>query len=122
MPSPISLSPGTAESNSSAPLLTRTRSVPDPTLDPHLRAAESTRKHLVMLEGVDTFVVLPGGAIWPVGDAVHARAGVRVISVRHEADAVFAAAGYARISGRLGVALVTSGPGVLNAVNELASE
>src|SRR5205814_35665 len=46
---------------------------------------------------------------------------VRTIVVRHESDAVFAAAGYARVTGKLGVALVTSGPGVLNALNALAS-
>jgi acetolactate synthase-1/2/3 large subunit len=85
------------------------------------RAADHIIDYLIKHERVEVFFGLPGGAISPLDDALHRREGIRAITVRHESDAVFAATGYARASGRLGVALVTSGPGVLNAVNALAS-
>jgi acetolactate synthase I/II/III large subunit len=56
-----------------------------------------------------------------VHDALMDRPGIRVVTTRHESGAMFAAAGYARMTGKLGVVLVTSGPGVLNAVTGLAS-
>ncbi len=71
--------------------------------------------------GVDTIFGLPGGAVAPLNDALLDKPHVRFVTTRHEAGAVFAAAGYARTSGRLGVALVTSGPGLLNAATGLAS-
>ena len=92
-----------------------------PAVEPQLRAADHVIDHLVVRERVDVFFGLPGGAISPLDDALHARNDVRIITVRHEADAVFAAAGYARATGKVGVAMVTSGPGVLNALNALAS-
>jgi len=85
------------------------------------RAADHLIDYLVTRERVDVFFGLPGGAVSPLDDALFGRDDVRVIGVRHESDAVFAAAGYARATGKLGVALVTSGPGVLNALNALAS-
>lgn len=88
---------------------------------PEVRAADQLIDALVTKERVDVFFGLPGGAISPLHDAVARRDDVRVINVRHEADAVFAAAGYARVTGKLGVAFVTSGPGVLNTINALAS-
>jgi acetolactate synthase-1/2/3 large subunit len=89
--------------------------------DVHPRAADHIINHLVLRERVDIFFGLPGGAISPLHDALYRRNDVRHITTQHEADAVFAAAGYARATGKVGVALVTSGPGVLNALNALAS-
>lgn len=71
--------------------------------------------------GVDTVFGIPGGAIAPIYDALMDRPDIRVITTKHEASAMFAAAGYARTSGRIGVVLVTSGPGILNALTGLAS-
>ena len=63
-------------------------------------------------EGVTTLFGYPGGAIIPVYDALYDyRDRLRHILVRHEQGAVHAAQGYARVSGRVGVCLVTSGPG-----------
>jgi acetolactate synthase-1/2/3 large subunit len=69
-------------------------------------------------EGVETVFGYPGGAIMPFYDALYGHA-IRHILVRHEAAAVFAAAGYARTSGRVGVCCATSGPGATNLVTGL---
>ena len=74
-----------------------------------------------LIEGVDTIFGYPGGAIIPVYDALYDyRDRLRHILVRHEQGAVHAAQGYARVSGRVGVCLVTSGPGATNTVTGLA--
>lgn len=70
--------------------------------------------------GVEVVFGLPGGAISPVHDAL-LDSRLRVITTRHEAGAMFAAAGYARATGKLAVVAVTSGPGVLNAMTGLAT-
>jgi acetolactate synthase-1/2/3 large subunit len=70
--------------------------------------------------GVDVVFGLPGGAISPVHDALLDNQ-IRVITTKHEAGAMFAAAGYAQTTGKLGVVAVTSGPGALNAMTGLAS-
>ena len=71
-------------------------------------------------EGVETVFGYPGGAIIPVYDALYDyRDRLRHILVRHEQGAVHAAQGYARVSGRVGVCLVTSGPGATNTVTGL---
>ncbi len=70
--------------------------------------------------GVDVVFGLPGGAISPVHDALLDQS-IRVITTKHEAGAMFAAAGYAHTTGKLGVVAVTSGPGALNAMTGLAS-
>lgn len=70
-------------------------------------------------QGVDTVFGYPGGAILPVYDALFSRNDIRHILVRHEQAALHAAEGYARSSGRIGVAVVTSGPGATNAVTGL---
>ncbi len=69
-------------------------------------------------EGVDTVFGYPGGAIMPLYDALHAHP-VRHILTRHEQGASFAAGGYARSSGRVGVCCATSGPGATNLVTGL---
>ena len=75
-----------------------------------------------MLEeaGVDVVFGLPGGAISPVHDAL-LDSNLRVVTTRSESGAMFAAAGYAHSTGKLGVVAVTSGPGALNAITGLAS-
>lgn len=69
-------------------------------------------------EGVDTIFGYPGGTIMPFYDALYGE-GIRHYLVRHEAAAVFAAGGYARTSGRVGVCCATSGPGATNLVTGL---
>src|SRR4030043_456174 len=71
-------------------------------------------------EGVDILFNYPGGAILPIFDEL-INAPFRQILVRHEQAAVHAADGYARASGRIGVALVTSGPGATNTVTGIAT-
>jgi acetolactate synthase I/II/III large subunit len=70
--------------------------------------------------GVDTLFGYPGGAVLPIYDAIFAADDMRHILVRHEQGAGHAAEGYARSTGRVGVALVTSGPGATNMVTPLA--
>ncbi len=65
------------------------------------------------LLGVDTVFGLPGVHNLAVWEAA-ASGGLRVVGVRHEQTAVYAADGYARTTGRLGVAVVTTGPGAAN--------
>ena len=70
-------------------------------------------------QGVDTVFGYPGGAVLPIYDALHVQNSIRHILVRQEGGAVHAAEGYARSSGKVGVVLVTSGPGATNAVTGL---
>jgi acetolactate synthase-1/2/3 large subunit len=70
--------------------------------------------------GVDTLFGYPGGAVLPIYDALFAADDMRHILVRHEQGAGHAAEGYARSTGKVGVALVTSGPGATNMVTPLA--
>ncbi len=69
--------------------------------------------------GVDTVFGYPGGAVLPIYDAIFKQNQVRHILVRHEQGAVHAAEGYARSTGKVGVVLVTSGPGATNSVTGL---
>ncbi len=69
--------------------------------------------------GVDTIFGYPGGAALPLYDALHGEPRLRHVLVRHEQAAVHAAEGYARTTGRVGVVLVTSGPGVGNTITGL---
>ncbi|MCR6643718.1 MAG: thiamine pyrophosphate-binding protein [Terricaulis sp.] len=71
-------------------------------------------------QGVDTLFGYPGGAVLPIYDAIFQSEDVRHILVRHEQGAGHAAEGYARSTGKVGVALVTSGPGATNMVTPLA--
>ncbi|MQP65561.1 acetolactate synthase 3 large subunit [Niveispirillum sp. SYP-B3756] len=70
-------------------------------------------------QGVDTIFGYPGGAVLPIYDALFKQNHIKHILVRHEQAAVHAAEGYARSSGKVGVVLVTSGPGATNAVTGL---
>lgn len=72
-------------------------------------------------EGVDVIFGYPGGAIMPTYDALYDhRDTLHHILVRHEQGAVHAAQGYARVSGRVGVAIATSGPGAMNTITGIA--
>src|SRR5271165_3776350 len=70
-------------------------------------------------QGVDVVFGYPGGAVLPIYDALFMQNSVKHILVRHEQGAVHAAEGYARSTGKVGVVLVTSGPGATNAVTGL---
>jgi acetolactate synthase-1/2/3 large subunit len=71
-------------------------------------------------QGVEVIFGYPGGAVLPIYDAIFQQNAIRHVLVRHEQAAVHAAEGYARSTGRVGVVLVTSGPGATNAVTGLA--
>src|SRR3954465_13517113 len=72
-------------------------------------------------EGVEYVFGYPGGAVLHIYDAIFKQKDVKHVLVRHEQGALHAADGYARATGRPGVALVTSGPGVTNAVTGIAT-
>ena len=71
-------------------------------------------------EGVETVFGLPGGAVLPTYDALARGTSLRHVLARHEQGAGHMAEGYARASGRVGVALATSGPGATNLVTPIA--
>ena len=72
-------------------------------------------------EGVDVLFGYPGGAIMPTYDALYDhRDRLHHVLVRHEQAAVHAAQGYARVSGKVGCAIVTSGPGAMNTITGIA--
>ncbi len=70
-------------------------------------------------QGVEVVFGYPGGAVLPIYDEIFQQNDIRHILVRHEQGAIHMAEGYARSTGRVGVALVTSGPGATNAVTGL---
>ncbi len=70
-------------------------------------------------ENVDIIFGYPGGAILPTYDEIY-RSGIRHILARHEQGAIHAAEGYARVSGKPGVCVVTSGPGATNVITGIA--
>lgn len=72
-------------------------------------------------EGVDTLFGYPGGAVLPIYDALYDEKDITHVLTRHEQAAVHAADGYARVTGKPGVVLVTSGPGATNAVTGIAN-
>ncbi|RPH31909.1 MAG: biosynthetic-type acetolactate synthase large subunit [Bacteroidales bacterium] len=87
---------------------------------PSISGAEALIKSL-LYEGVDTIFGYPGGGIMPAYDAIyHYKNQLRHILVRHEQGAIHAAQGYARTSGKVGVAIVTSGPGATNIITGIA--
>ena len=85
---------------------------------PYPSGAETLLRAL-KAQGVDTIFGYPGGAVLPIYDALFQQNAIRHILVRHEQAAVHAAEGFARSTGRVGVVLVTSGPGATNAVTGL---
>jgi acetolactate synthase-1/2/3 large subunit len=85
----------------------------------HLTVAQLIAQYLVA-QGVTRIYGLCGGHIQPMWDAV-VRAGVEVVDVRHEASAVYMAQAENELTGKLGVAMVTAGPGLTNAVTAIAN-
>ncbi|MGQ0710643.1 MAG: acetolactate synthase 3 catalytic subunit [Rhodoferax sp.] len=85
-----------------------------------LRGAEILVKAL-QAENVRCIWGYPGGAVLHIYDALYKQDGIQHVLVRHEQAAVHAADGYARATGDVGVALVTSGPGVTNAITGIAT-
>ncbi len=84
----------------------------------NLNGAQALLETLVA-NGVDTIFGYPGGAVLPLYDALYSEPRIRHILVRHEQAAVHAAEGYARTTGKTGVVLVTSGPGMANTTSGL---
>ena len=92
----------------------------DAAATPELRGAEILVKAL-QAENVKYIWGYPGGAVLHIYDAFFKQDTIQHVLVRHEQAAVHAADGYARATGDVGVALVTSGPGVTNAVTGIAT-
>ncbi|MCW5635932.1 MAG: acetolactate synthase 3 catalytic subunit [Rubrivivax sp.] len=92
---------------------------------PHDAAAEPNGSEILVrclqAEGVKYLWGYPGGAVLYIYDALYKQDSIQHVLVRHEQAAVHAADGYARATGEVGVALVTSGPGVTNAVTGIAT-
>ena len=72
-------------------------------------------------QGVEFLFGYPGGAVLDIYDAIHTLGGIEHILVRHEQAAVHMADGYARVTGKVGCVLVTSGPGATNAITGIAT-
>jgi acetolactate synthase I/II/III large subunit len=109
-----------AELSSAAAATTAGRNTPAATPVPELRGAEILIKAL-QAENVKYIWGYPGGAVLHIYDAFYKQDTIQHVLVRHEQAAVHAADGYARATGDVGVALVTSGPGVTNAVTGIAT-
>lgn len=90
----------------------------NPAATPRPRTGGDAVLEALEREGVDVIFGYPGGTIMPFYDALYGHP-IRHILVRHEAGAAFAAGGYARTSGRVGVCCATSGPGATNLVTGL---
>jgi acetolactate synthase-1/2/3 large subunit len=86
--------------------------------DPHACAAWIAR--FLQARGVDRVFGLQGGHIQPIWDHV-ARLGIRIVDVRHEGAAIHMAHAHAELTGQLGVAMATAGPGVTNTVTGIAN-
>ncbi|MEL4308485.1 biosynthetic-type acetolactate synthase large subunit [Joostella sp. CR20] len=77
--------------------------------------------HCLLAEGIDTVYGYPGGAIMPIYDELYKfRDELHHVLTRHEQGATHAAQGYARVSGKVGVAMATSGPGATNLITGIA--
>jgi acetolactate synthase I/II/III large subunit len=88
-----------------------------------MKSAQMTGSEILLKtlqdQGVEVIFGYPGGAVLPIYDALFQQKAIRHVLVRQEGGAVHAAEGYARSTGKVGVVLVTSGPGATNAVTGL---
>jgi acetolactate synthase-1/2/3 large subunit len=88
-----------------------------------MKSAQMTGSEILLKtlqdQGVEVVFGYPGGAVLPIYDALFQQKAIRHVLVRQEGGAVHAAEGYARSTGKVGVVLVTSGPGATNAVTGL---
>src|SRR5260370_9748564 len=71
-------------------------------------------------QGVQVIFGYPGGAVIPIYDAIYEEKEIRHVLVRHEQGAAHMAEGYAKVTGKVGVCLATSGPGATNLVTGIA--
>lgn len=85
-----------------------------------MNGAEAMVKELINL-GIDQVFGYPGGAVLPLYDALYFQDHIRHTRMTHEQHAIHAADGYARATGKTGVAIVTSGPGATNTVTGIAT-
>jgi len=85
------------------------------------RSGASLMVEALKAEKVEVLFGFPGGVVIPAFDALYGEREIRLVLARHEQGAVHAADGYARSTGRVGVCLVTSGPGATNTVTGLAT-
>ncbi|MBL8639945.1 MAG: acetolactate synthase 3 large subunit [Alphaproteobacteria bacterium] len=111
---PASTTPTTQAPITGAPTAVATKAV-----EPQTMTGAQIVVQALVDNGVDTIFGYPGGAVLPIYDALFQQKKIRHILVRHEQAALHAAEGYARSTGKVGCALVTSGPGATNAVTGL---
>ena len=104
----------------SAPSLKRAIAAPIPPPDAEPNGSEILVRCL-QAENVQFLWGYPGGAVLYIYDALYKQETIQHVLVRHEQAAIHAADGYARATGEVGVALVTSGPGVTNAITGIAT-
>jgi acetolactate synthase-1/2/3 large subunit len=110
-----------AEVKRAAVIDARTSSSPSPTPSAADPNGSEILVRCLQAEGVQFLWGYPGGAVLYIYDALYKQDTIQHVLVRHEQAAVHAADGYARATGEVGVALVTSGPGVTNAVTGIAT-
>ena len=97
----------------------KTRAASPAPTEPRIMSGAQIVIEALREQGVDSLFGYPGGAVLPIYDALFAAPDLRHILVRHEQGAGHAAEGYARSTGKPGVALVTSGPGATNMVTPI---
>ncbi|MDR2809119.1 MAG: acetolactate synthase large subunit, partial [Tannerellaceae bacterium] len=90
-------------------------------MDKHVITGSEALLRTLIAEGADTIFGYPGGQVIPLYDCLYDyNDRLKHILVRHEQGATHAAQGYARVSGKTGVVLVTSGPGATNTITGIA--
>ncbi len=111
----------TPDAGGTPPATPESPAQPPAAAPPKQRRAADQIIDLLSEQGIRTVFGVPGGAIAPLFDALLDHPEIRVVPCTHESMAVFAAAAHARATDGVGVVLVTSGPGVTNAITGLAS-
>ena len=116
----MDMSPADVKRNASAspPMPASSGTPPNPAQEPN---GSEILVRCLQAENVKYVWGYPGGAVLYIYDALYKQDSIQHVLVRHEQGAVHAADGYARATGEVGVALVTSGPGVTNAVTGIAT-
>ncbi|MEM9626992.1 MAG: acetolactate synthase 3 large subunit [Pseudomonadota bacterium] len=99
--------------------MSATKMMPSAEVQPQTMTGSEVVLRALVEQGVEVVFGYPGGAVLPLYDAFFKQNSIRHILVRHEQGAVHAAEGYARSTGKVGVVLVTSGPGATNTVTGL---
>jgi len=99
--------------------MSATTTMPSREVQPQTMTGSEVVLRALVEQGVEVVFGYPGGAVLPLYDAFFKQNSIRHILVRHEQGAVHAAEGYARSTGKVGVVLVTSGPGATNTVTGL---